>query len=180
MAGVAGLMKKSQEIWKTVSFDSRYEVSNFGRVRGGVTGALKKLTHRSDGYMVVAFYYGPGHTRTRLLHRLVLLAFKGEPPTPKHQAAHWDGNKTNNVLTNLRWATSSENNLDKKRHGTFTNPRRYGEKNHKAKLTVAKVREIRRLHGIEGRSMGSLAREHGVSVQSISAVIARRNWAHVN
>ena len=177
---MAWLMKEPLEIWKVVPFDNRYEVSSLGRVRGGVTGKMKKAALRSDGYVVVAFYHGGKHTRTHLLHRLVLLAFKGEPPTPKHQSAHWDGDKTNNALTNLRWATSSENNLDKKRHGTFTNPRLYGEENNKAKLTVAKVRKIRHLYESEDKSMGSLARKYSVSIQSISAVIARRNWAHVH
>lgn len=168
-----------REVWAPVPFDPRYEVSSLGRVRGGATGTMKKITVRPDGYHCVGFYYGPGKTRTRLLHRLVLLAFIGEPPSGDCQAAHWDGDKANNELSNLRWASPSENNLDKKRHGTFTNPRKLGAANHKSKLTAAKVRLVRAAYDSGGSTISDLAREHGISTTAMSAVVKRKHWAHV-
>ena len=167
-----------EEIWKVVPFNTRYEVSNLGRVRGGVTGGIKKNIKRSDGYIGVGFYSNPFKSRVYLVHRLVLLSFIGSPPTKKHQAAHWDGNKENNILTNLRWATQSENNLDKKRHGTFTNPRMLGEANHKAKLTEEKVRQVRQLHA-SGHTIRSLSRKFNITYQAMKAVVQRKHWAHV-
>jgi hypothetical protein len=51
------------------------------------------------------------------VHHLVLEAFVGPRPAGR-QAAHGDGDKANNVVTNLRWATRKENEGDKVRHGT--------------------------------------------------------------
>jgi hypothetical protein len=53
-----------------------------------------------------------------LVHRLVLLAFRGEPPTPHHECAHWNGDPSDNSIGNLRWATKVENHADRWRHGT--------------------------------------------------------------
>jgi hypothetical protein len=61
-----------------------------------------------------------------LVHRLILIAFRGPPPTPYHECAHWDGSPSNNRLDNLRWATKSENQTDRWRHGTrLLGPRRH-------------------------------------------------------
>jgi hypothetical protein len=51
------------------------------------------------------------------VHHLVLEAFVGPRPAG-HEAAHGDGDKTNNALANLRWATPKENAADRYRHGT--------------------------------------------------------------
>ena len=40
-------------------------------------------------------------------------------PERKPQVAHIDGDSTNPHVLNLRWSTQSENEMDKKRHGTF-------------------------------------------------------------
>jgi hypothetical protein len=73
------------------------------------------------------------------ISRLVLTAFVGPAPQD-HDAAHWDGNPTNNRLDNLRWATVSENMADKKRHGTDPS----GTRNAMSKLTDEQVLYIKR------------------------------------
>ena len=48
--------------------------------------------------------------RTEQVHRLVVVSFHGPPPTPEHTCVnHKDGNKSNNALENLEWATHAEN-----------------------------------------------------------------------
>lgn len=42
------------------------------------------------------------------VHKAVILAFIGPPPTDDHTVDHIDQNKENNCLGNLRWATASE------------------------------------------------------------------------
>lgn len=53
------------------------------------------------------------------LHRAVLYAFVGPPPTPSHQAAHLDGDPKNNRLDNLEWVTPKENSAHKWAHDTM-------------------------------------------------------------
>lgn len=51
------------------------------------------------------------------IHRLVANSFLGPRPAGL-DTLHIDGDKTNNAVTNLRYGTRSENELDKVRHGT--------------------------------------------------------------
>jgi|JI6StandDraft_1071083.scaffolds.fasta_scaffold54524_3 hypothetical protein len=112
----------NSEIWKPVEQVPGYSVSNFGRVRrdAGGQGArpmLRKQDLERTGYFRVRLSH-KGQRYRLSVHRLVALAFLGRPPSPAHQIAHFDADKTNNAVSNLRWATCAENIHDKKRHGT--------------------------------------------------------------
>jgi hypothetical protein len=101
------------EIWKdVVGFEGSYEVSDLGRVRN--LRSLKLLKPRcADRYPHVAFYSNRPVERT--VHSLVLEAFKGPRPSGM-EALHWDDNKSNNALSNLRWGTVYENQADMARN----------------------------------------------------------------
>ena len=60
-----------------------------------------KLNEKT-GYLEIA---------TVRVHRVVALAFHGEPPTKEHVVDHIDTNKQNNRPENLRWLTRLENVL---------------------------------------------------------------------
>lgn len=101
------------EQWKPVTLEYnsylKYEVSNFGKVRNQVTGELVK-TYNSHGYEV--FYYieetKAKQTRSKCVHDLVAQAFL---PNPNHYEFinHIDGNKLNNIVSNLEWVDRSMN-----------------------------------------------------------------------
>ena len=99
------------------------------------------------------------------VHKLVALAFLGPPPTPKHAVAHYDGDKTNNHFTNLRWATKAENEADKIRHGRTNR----GERNGQAKITDAQAEQIKQRCG-NGEKASALAAEYGISSSAISNI----------
>jgi hypothetical protein len=124
------------ELWLPVAgYEGYYEVSTCGRCRSldrfvphGRGGGYRKIKGRVlslvvdyYGYQYVNLYQnGPHH---RKVHHLVLETFVG-PRLPGAEGCHWDGNPTNNHVSNLRWGTSSENNLDKIRHGTHHHARK--------------------------------------------------------
>jgi hypothetical protein len=112
----------------------------------------------------------------RGVNRLVCRAFHGEPPSPKHEAAHNDGNPSNNRRENLRWATHTENCADKKIHGTENPPR--GEKQGRSKLSSEDVKTIRQRLA-NGEGVASISRDFAVWHGTIGAIKAGRNWAHV-
>lgn len=105
------------------------------------------------------------------MHNLVLEAFVGPRPSPTHQAAHRDGNKLNNRLDNLYWATPKENGADNAR--LRVGPR--GERHPHAKLDNVSVQKIRRATGTRKQ----IAALFGVSPATVTNVRTRRGWVHV-
>lgn len=116
----------TEEEWKDApGHEDKYEVSNRGRVkrkeysvdvttsdgRSWTRTYEPKIMEQWDvnGYQTVNLSVGDGQHETCYVHRLVLRAFKGTPPTPDHQCNHMDGDKANNVPGNLEWTTHQEN-----------------------------------------------------------------------
>ena len=69
--------------------------------------------YRLDGHVTAKGYINismshDGMKVTRAVHRLVCLAFHGSPPSGKTVVRHLDGDLTNNVPTNLAWASAAE------------------------------------------------------------------------
>lgn len=164
------------EEWRDVE-GFPYQVSNFGNVRRSVAasnspvGYILRPCLDRDGYRCVCLCPGDGTHHNKHISVLVCLAFKGPKPTPKHEVAHWDGVRTNDIASNLRWATPKENGLDRVRHGRM--PR--GENQHSHKLSETDVREIRkRLEA--GGGCRPLAREYGVDKTSIQAIKRGESW----
>lgn len=93
---------KKKEIWIDIAgCDGIYQVSNFGRVRK--TMLLKGRPTRG-GYLRVSIKHHDYY-----IHRLVAEYFidnSHNKPTVNHK----DGDRRNNSVNNLEWATYSENN----------------------------------------------------------------------
>ena len=104
-----------QEIWKDVKgFEGLYQVSNMGNVKSlgrKVYNYFQKerilQPAKINGYLRVALFKD-SHCKNYLVHRLVAEHFITNPDN-KPQINHKDGNKENNVWTNLEWTTASEN-----------------------------------------------------------------------
>ena len=167
-----------QEEWRDIE-GWPYAISNRGRVRrtraSHVTpiGFLKRPTLRPDGYLVVRLH-NKGRARGFLIHILMCAAFHGPAPSPRHQVAHWNGDRSDNRLRNLRWATVKDNSEDARRHGTMVR----GERTNSAKLTARQVRSIRR-RVANGAIKRRLAFEFGVCPSQIGHIVKGRRWKHV-
>lgn len=133
----------NSETWKPIPDFEMYEVSDLGRVRRAIDcraskkGRILKYGVASTGYLQVSLV--KKRTYTRAIHRLVALAFLGEPPTPKHHVNHKDGDKQNARLANLEYCTPRENLM----HSIeVLGYRRDGEHSGCAKLTDQEVLSI--------------------------------------
>lgn len=110
------------EIWKRVSYDSGYEVSNLGNVRSyyrsGHTRAFE--TPRAITPVIGSHGYPVVNLRGKVfcVHHLVCTAFYGDAPAG-HEVGHGDGSRTNNEANNLRWVTRAENVQDAISHGRW-------------------------------------------------------------
>ena len=112
-----------KEIWKpVVGYERYYEVSNKGNVRSvtryvfsikgkrktrKVCGSEKKPKINHSGYYQTTLSK-QGKSETVVIHRIVAEAFIPNPCS-KPQVNHIDGDKLNNCVENLEWATSFEN-----------------------------------------------------------------------
>jgi hypothetical protein len=150
--------------WKPIPGFDAYEVSNQGQVRRRDGGGTVKsfLNHR--GYLRIGLRQSGRKTRHQL-HRLVLLAFVGEP-RPGDHAAHRNGVRTDNRVGNLRWATINEHDADKDIHGT----RLKGDKHPSCRISDADIERMK-ADRVSGRLHRELALEYGVSKQHVGKIL---------
>lgn len=95
------------EIWKNI--DSRYSISNLGRVKSNYANKERILKSFQDirGYLKVDLRH-EGKRKTMFVHRLVALAFIPNPDNFK-EVNHKDEDKENNCVDNLEWCDTKYN-----------------------------------------------------------------------
>ena len=103
----------SEEVWKKLVDFSNYEISSFGNVRNIKTNYTLTPSIKS-GYLNLSLTNNNGDRKSMKIHRLVALNFIPNLLN-KETVNHKDHNKLNNKLSNLEWATVSEQNNHKRK-----------------------------------------------------------------
>jgi len=116
-------------------------------------------------------------SKTFRAHRVAWTIANGPIPDGLCVLHHCDNRLCQNPAC-LFLGTKADNNADRDRKGRQVPGAAYGELNGQAKLTVQSVRDIRK-RAAEGESRHALARECGVSRQTIDNVVRRKFWKHV-
>lgn len=164
-----------RERWEDVGgFEGRYQVSDKGRVRSYPNSRGKGFTVLSpfindDGYAIATFSVN-GRRSKHLVHRLVLLTFRGEPP-PGYVACHGPKGNVDNSLPNLRWDTHSANLLEREAG--------YGETHGNAKLREADVMDMH-VRLARGETPVSVAARYGVTVENVYMIRSGKAWRHAH
>jgi HNH endonuclease len=170
------------EIWAQIADLPDYAVSTNGklmRITDGVnTTAGRMLTPAASrqGYLRVCLQQGERQVN-KSVHRLVALNHIPNPDE-KPQVNHKDGKrKWDNSVTNLEWATRSEN----MRHADQTGLRvvAKGSSHYAACFTEQQVAEIRFRYANEGATQSQLANEFGVCREVIRDMVKGKTWKHV-
>ena len=143
-----------------------------GRVRGiartnrNSAGVLRQLKAREikstrlskwNDYLRVGLYGENGVFHQRLVHILVLEAFKGPCP-PGHQARHLNDVGSDNRVDNLEWGTLSDNKVDAAKNGLVCHRRK------RVPPCAVEINAIREAHA-DGLSLTALARRHNLNKQ---------------
>lgn len=151
--------------------NSNYLVGSDGSIFSNYINRKMKLKVMPNGYVQVRL---KGH-KERYVHRIVAEAFIEKPNDGlKYEVAHNDGSRSNNNYLNLRWATRSDNHMDKIQHGTALR----GDTHNMRKLTSKDVIEIRKRVS-NGEFQKSLAKEFNVGEMCISRAVRKINWGHI-
>ncbi len=101
-------------------------------------------------------------------HRVMCVLAHGEPPTPKHQAAHECGKGHYGCVNprHLAWKTNSQNQLDRRKNGNMLR-NNYGPK---SRLEASKIAQIVNLRG--KKTQVEIAKIFGVSLGCV------QYWQH--
>ena len=86
-----------------------YYISNYGRIYSVRYDRLIKPYLDQGGYYRVSITLRSGEVCFTGVHKLTLMSFDPIIETDLYVPNHKDGNKTNNYIGNLEWATISEN-----------------------------------------------------------------------
>lgn len=170
------------ETWKPIVAIPGYEVSSLGRVKKLPCGKgfnsverIKTLVTSKDGYLMLNWKTLDGKQHSKPIHRIVAEAFIPNPEK-KDTVNHIDGDKTNNNVDNLEWATRREQLTHAYAHALRVSHK--GSENCNSKLSQDDVMFIRtytvkrsRTHGIP-----SMAKKFGVSYETIYNVLSGKTY----
>ena len=163
------------EEWKTIEKFNNYSISNYGRVKRLKTNRILKSGRKPKGYLHVSLSQD-GIQKNCSVHRLVAEAFLG--PCPKNKEVnHIDGNKEHNYDFNLQYVTHKENMNHASRNGLIK--KKFGANNHRSKLTISKVRKIRKLYKTGKYIQDDLAKKFNISICLTGKVVREEVWNYV-
>ena len=167
----------------------RYMVSNLGRIASfyediNVDGFILKLSIGGGGavsgmklslrrYVINEAGKRVYESQSFQVHYVVAEHFLKKTHEDQTRVIHLDHDKMNNIASNLRWVTPDEALAHLKINPAFT-PRMRGPK-----LTVDRVRLIKRKLAEGKTKQGILAKQFGLSEMGIYRIKTGKSWANI-
>jgi hypothetical protein len=111
------------EEWKVIENAPNYAISNWGRVKSLITNhILKSGFSPYTGYYNIPLRRDTGEMKTHRIHLLVAHHFIEKPQSDEFLVVdHIDRDRTNNISTNLRYLSRSDNQKNRtKTAGTIS------------------------------------------------------------
>lgn len=182
---------EEKEIWKDINgFEGVYIISNIGRiaslhgVRRGISDKprILKGCHSKNGYILVALH-NKNKIQYETIHRLVASHFIPNPDN-KPEIDHINTIRSDNRVDNLRWVTRSENcrnPITQKRMSIRAKrtpkevllkrlPDFTGCENHPTQKKIIDIAT-----GVIYKSVSAAARENGLKISTLSAMLIGQN-----
>lgn len=161
-----------------IGFESTYHISNYGNVKSLIKPNRRKeglLNHCKDGkkYHYVVMVDGD-RKKMMKIHRLVAIHFIVNPEN-KPQVNHKDGDKSNNLMSNLEWVSGKENIQHAFKIGLRKD---VGENCSFSKFKEQDILQIRDKK-LKGESVKKLAADYKTFPQVIYSIVNRKTWKHL-
>jgi hypothetical protein len=131
---------------------------------------LLKPHIQPNGYLIVVIYLS-NVAYPRSIHRLVAEAFIPNPDKLS-TVNHKDGNKQNNYVNNLEWATSKDNSI----HAVDTGLIKSCEDSHRAKSKNKQILEVAHLIVQNELTLNQISNRTGVPYDTVYDVLRKRSW----
>jgi hypothetical protein len=141
------------------------------------TNKKLKAFDNGVGYLRVGIYVGDNKHKPVYIHRLIAQNFIPNPEN-KIEVNHIDGNTKNNNISNLEWATKSENQLHAYKIGLNKPSPSMGEKNGNSVLTDEIVTKIRTMFK-NGIRQCEIRKQFNISKYLVSNVVLNKTWKHI-
>lgn len=168
------------ETWENViGYEGLYLVSSEGKIKsvarnlditkegkGGRRSVKERILKQGTsncGYRTVTLCKN-NTKETRTVHTIVLESFSGERPEGMVCRHFPDRDKSNNNASNLQWGTKSENQLDRKFHGTNYN-------GSKKEVSDTIVTLIRIDYGSPKCTQRFLAKKYNIGLSTINHIV---------
>jgi hypothetical protein len=179
------------EDWKEILFPigalrKQYAISNYGRVisytnsmadgqlvKGGCLKGYKTLPLRPFG-----------KSTTYYVHKLVAQYFLSDSKDGEDYVIHLDYNKSNNYVSNLKWATRQQTFVHQQSNPSVIEGRKKVKERCPEtgpKLTSTQVMRLKKklLDPERKTKLRIIAKEFGVSEMQLHRIRKGENWAHV-
>jgi hypothetical protein len=159
-----------KEKWRIlIGYEKFYEVSNLGQIRnlprkilmpnGGYyisKKSINKQVENGKGYLRV-FLCKNGIVTTKYVHRLVAITWCRNEFN-YNEVNHIDGDKSNNIASNLEWVTRKQNVIHARKTGLAPSKlnETYVDEIIGLKNNGAKIKEIALIYGISHHTIHSI------------------------
>jgi hypothetical protein len=162
------------EVFHPIPRFPRYLIGNRGSVRSNVRkGRFLRWWLSSRGYPMVTLMAN-GRPAKFFVHRLVALAFIPNP-LGRPSVNHRNGIKHDCDVSNLEWATLTENNGHARAAGLN---KAFGQTHYRTRLDDQDIRRIRELAAL-GVFHRDIAARFGVGRKAITKIVNGQRWRHL-
>ena len=169
----------------------RYKISNLGRIKSfdkSLNDERLLKGAKCDGYPYLVLKGkkdGESLRKSISIHLLIGILFMSKENEDKKHVIHLDYNRTNNVITNLQWATYDEMIAHGKKSPHVIEAKKnlieFNRNNDGRKLTVNAVKRLKKklLDPNRKTRYKILAKQFGVSEMQLHRIKTGENWGHI-
>jgi DNA-binding CsgD family transcriptional regulator len=141
----------------------------------GRRGKELRWYNNGRGYLITRLRWDDDRWMTKALHTVVCEAFHGERPEG-YEAAHINGDSSNNHKNNLKWMTKTENRKQMYQDGRDVS----GTKNANSKYSVEQIKNVCGYLSQGDHTQKTISAKTGVSIWTVWAIKRRKQWLGIS